>query len=455
MTGFLYTLTILLIVLGVLVFVHELGHYWAAKHFGVWVHRFAIGIGSPIKRLTFRRGETEWAIAWLPIGGYVKMASREEDPSAGVLEGGAENAVVPPDRMFEAKPVWQRMVIILAGVTLNMAFAWLVFVGLAWKNGSATDPTTAIGRVAAAELPTGTEALADLPVGRRVTAVDGIAVESWSDITSRIVHGDANTIAFSFDGAPEVSVPLHRDALAERARLAAALRPAHAPVIGMVVPNSRAAAAGVEVGDTIVAIDGAPVALWVEAVDRIQAAPEVELRLTLRRDGTEREVAVTPKGEPLSPEDSTIVGRIGAANQPPVVYSDLTAGEAVVRGSEATVMASGSIFRTFRGLLTGRVDTGELGGPIMIGQMAANEARRGIESLLAFMAVISVNLAVVNLLPIPVLDGGAFLILLVEGITRRPLPARLREAVTLVGLGLVIMLMVLAFSNDIGRLLGR
>jgi len=319
-----------------------------------------------------------------------------------------------------------------------MAFAWLVFVGLAWKNGSATDPTTAIGRVAAAELPAGTEALANLPVGRRVTAVDGIAVESWSDITSRIVHGDANTIAFSFDGAPGVSVPLHRDALAERARLAAALRPAHAPVIGMVVPNSRAAAAGVEVGDTIVAIDGTPVALWVDAVDRIQAAPEVELRLTLRRDGAEREVAVTPKGEPLSP-----------------VYSDLTAGEAVVRGSEATVMASGSIFRTFRGLLTGRVDTGELGGPIMIGQMAANEARRGIESLLAFMAVISVNLAVVNLLPIPVLDGGAFLILLVEGITRRPLPTRLREAVTLVGLGLVIMLMVLAFSNDIGRLLGR
>lgn len=455
MTGFLYTLTILLIVLGVLVFVHELGHYWAAKHFGVWVHRFAIGIGSPIKRLTFRRGETEWAVAWLPIGGYVKMASREEDPSAGVLEGGAENAIVPPDRVFEAKPVWQRMVIILAGVTLNMVFAWVVFVGLAWKNGSATDPTTTIGRVVVAELPPGTEALADLPVGHRVTAVDGLPVDSWNDIMSRILHGDVNTLVLSFEAAPDVSVPLHRDALAERARLAAALRPAHAPVIGGVTPGSRAATAGVAAGDTIVAIDGTTVPLWVDAVDQIQAAPERALRLTLRRNGAQREVVVTPKAEPLSPDDSTRVGRIGVMTQPPVIYEELGVGEALLVGSRTTMLASGSIFQTFRGLLTGRVDTRELGGPIMIGQMAASEARRGIESLLAFMAVISVNLAVVNLLPIPVLDGGAFLILLVEGVTRRPLPTRLREVVTLIGLGLVIMLMVLAFSNDIGRWLGR
>lgn len=455
MTGFLYTVTILLVVLGVLVFVHELGHYWAAKYFGVWVHRFAIGIGSPIKRLTFRRGETEWAIAWLPIGGYVKMASREEDPSAGVLEGGAENAMVPPDRVFEAKPIWQRMVIILAGVTLNMVFAWLVFVGLSWKNGSATDPTTAIGRVAVAELPSGTEAFANLPVGRPVTAINGLPVDSWDDIISQILHGDVNTIVLSFEGAPDVGVELHRDALAERARLAAALQPAHAAVIGGVVPSSRAADAGLAAGDTIVAIDGRPVTLWVDAVDQIQAAPERELILSVRRNGEVLEVTVTPKAEPRSPDDSTIVGRIGAANQPPVVYADLSVGEALATGSEATLIASGSIFRTFRGLLTGRVATGELGGPIMIGQMAANEARRGIESLLAFMAVISVNLAIVNLLPIPVLDGGAFLILVVEGITRRPLPNRLREVVTLVGLGLVIMLMVLAFSNDIGRLLGR
>jgi regulator of sigma E protease len=168
-----------------------------------------------------------------------------------------------------------------------------------------------------------------------------------------------------------------------------------------------------------------------------------------------REVRVTPKAEPKSGDDTTTVGRIGAFNDRPVVYSDLSLWGAIGAGSQATWRASGTIARTFRGLLTGRVDSGEVGGPIAIGQMAAAQARLGIESLLAFMALISVNLAVVNLLPIPVLDGGAFLILAAEGIMRRPLPVKLREVITMIGLGLVILLMVLAFSNDIGRLLGR
>ncbi len=456
MTGFLYTTAILLFVLGVLIFVHELGHYWAAKYFGVWVHRFAIGIGNPIKSLTFKRGETEWAIAWLPIGGYVKMASREEDPSAGVLEGGAENASVPPDRVFEAKPVWQRMVIILAGVTLNFLFAWVIFVGLAYKNGSASDPTTAVARVNVAELPAGAEAAADIPVGVPITAVNGEAVAAWDEITAAMVHGSRDEVVLSFGGRhPDITIPLHRDALSERARLLQALSPAHAPVIGGVTPNSRAADAGLTLGDTIRAIDGEPVALWVEAVDRIQASPERELRLEVQRDGAVREVRVTPKAEALSGEDTTTVGRIGAFNNAPVIYSDLTFWGAVESGSQATWRASGMIVRTFRGLITGRVDTGEVGGPIAIGQMAAASARLGLDSLLAFMALISVNLAVVNLLPIPVLDGGAFLILTAEGIMRRPLPVKVREVITLIGLGLVVLLMVLAFSNDIGRLLGR
>jgi regulator of sigma E protease len=433
-TGFLYTTAILLLVLGVLVFVHELGHYWAAKYFGVWVHRFAIGIGNPIKSLTFQRGETEWAIAWLPIGGYVKMASREEDPAAGVLEGGPENAMVPPDRVFEAKPIWQRMVIILAGVTLNFLFAWLVFVGLAYKNGSASDPTTAVARVNVAALPPGAEAAANIPVGVPITAVNGVPVAAWEEITAAMVHGTRDEVVLSFGGGQPDITP---------------------PVIGGVTPSSRAADAGLTNGDTIRTINGEPVRLWVEAVDRIQASPERELVLEVQRDGAVREVRVTPKAEALSGDDTTTVGRIGAYNDRPVVYADLSFWGAIEAGSKATWGASGTIFRTFRGLLTGRVDSGEVGGPIAIGQMAAAQARLGVESLLAFMALISVNLAVVNLLPIPVLDGGAFLILTAEGIMRRPLPGKVREVITLIGLGLVVLLMVLAFSNDIGRLLGR
>lgn len=130
-------------------------------------------------------------------------------------------------------------------------------------------------------------------------------------------------------------------------------------------------------------------------------------------------------------------------------------GGALRAGSEATVASAGTIFQTFRGLVTRKISSKEIGGPILIGQMAAQQARAGLDNLLAFIALISVNLAVVNLLPIPVLDGGAFLMLVIEGLIRRPLPNKLREAVTLVGLGLVVLLMVLAFSNDIGRLIGR
>ena len=121
----LTTLLALIVVLGVLVFVHEAGHFLAAKWAGIYVHRFSLGLGSPIRWLTFRRGETEYSISWLPLGGYVKMASREEDIGSSALEGGRPDAVVPPDRVFEAKPVWKRMIVILAGVTMNALFAWV------------------------------------------------------------------------------------------------------------------------------------------------------------------------------------------------------------------------------------------------------------------------------------------------------------------------------------------
>jgi regulator of sigma E protease len=457
MTGFLFTVAILFIVLGVLVFVHELGHYWAAKRFGVWVHRFAIGIGSPIKALSFRRGETEWAIAWLPLGGYVKMASSEEDPSSGVLEGGAENAQVPPDRVFEAKPIWQRMVIILAGVTLNLVFAWLVFVGLAFKNGRQYDPTTTLGRVDVASLPAEATALAELTEGTRITAVDGREVTSWDDIAGTIAQGRTDSITLAFADRAPITVHLHRDALSERVKVAQALRPLHPAVIGAISPSYPAREAGMEIGDSIVAIDGTPIGQWEAAVSAIQAAPNRPLAITVMRDGAPQQLTITPREEFLIPGDSTtpVVGRIGAGVRTPYITEPMSIGQAMGAGSRATLVAAGSIFRTFRGLFTGRVSTKEVGGPIMIGQMAADQARAGIEPLLAFMALISVNLAVVNLLPIPVLDGGAFLILLVEGIIRRPIPTKLREVIQLAGLAFVVLLMVTAFWNDIARLLGR
>ena len=451
-----YTVVILAIVLGVLVFVHELGHYIAAKTFGVWVHRFAIGIGKPVPGLTFRRGETEWAIAWLPLGGYVKMASREHDPTSSVLEGDSA-AAVPADRVFEAKPVWQRMIIILSGVTLNVLFALLIFTGLAWKNGRRYDPTTTIGQVTASALPPEARALAAISPGTRITAVDGRAVKSWDDITERITAGSSNHIVISFDRAPDVVIPLHRDALEQRSALAGAIEPEQPPVLGVIGANSPAQSAGLAVGDSIVAIDGTPIRSWSDAVGRIQPAAGTPLHVDVIRRGVRQSLVVTPKAEHQVADDSTspVIGKIGVASRPRYLTEPLALPGAFKAGAGATLSAAGVIFRTIRGLLNGQVATNNVGGPILIGQMAAQEARAGVEPLLAFIGLISVNLAVINLLPIPVLDGGAFLFLLVEGLIRRPLPARVREAFAIFGLALVVLLMVIAFKNDIFRLLGR
>lgn len=455
MSNLLFTIAILGIVLGVLVFVHELGHFLAAKLFHVWVHRFAIGIGKPVPWLKFRSGETEWAIAWLPLGGYVKMASREEDPASSVLEGHSA-ADVPPGRVFEAKPVWQRMVIILAGVTLNALFAWLIFSGLAWKNGRHINPTTTIGHVNARRLPPEAKDLASLPDGTRIVSINGHEVHSWDEIVDQITASSKNSIDLTFSSHPPVAIPLHRDALLQRAQLATeALEPLQPAVIGSLAAGYPGLRSGLAMGDSIIAVDSVPVAMWSDAVEQIKAAAGRQIALKVVRKGNPVTVNVTPRAEREVPGDSSsaMVGRIGLA--PKSYYQSVALGlpGALQAGFQATVDAAGTIFRTIRGLLSRNVSIDNVGGPILIGQMAAQQAREGIDNLLAFMAIISINLAVVNLLPIPVLDGGAFLILLVEGIIRRPLPSKLREAVSLVGLALVILLMVVAFKNDIVRLL--
>src|SRR5919107_4870887 len=182
------TIAALIVVLGVLIFVHEAGHFVAAKWAGIYVHRFSLGLGPPIRWLTFRRGETEYSISWLPLGGYVKMASREEDIGSSALEGGAPTQRVPPDRMFESKPVWKRMIVILAGVTMNALFAWVVFSFLAYKNGRQIDPVTTVGRVVAEGLPPSAAPLRQIAPGSRIIRINGDTVTSWDEVVSGIAN---------------------------------------------------------------------------------------------------------------------------------------------------------------------------------------------------------------------------------------------------------------------------
>jgi regulator of sigma E protease len=452
----LLTILALIVVLGVLIFVHEAGHFVAAKMAGIYVHRFSLGLGPPIPWLTFRRGETEYSISWLPLGGYVKMASREEDIGSSALEGGAPTVQVPADRVFESKPVWVRMIVILAGVAMNALFAWAVFVFLASKNGRQIDPVTRVGRVMAEAAPPQAEALTQIQPGSRIIRINGDTVRSWDDVKSFIVNTPEPQIRIELSEGAPVVLAIHPDALEERVKASEVLQPFRAPVVGQVVAGKPAANAGMQEGDTIVSVNGKPVQQWYDLLELLQANPGQALRLEVARGAERVAMNVTsyvdsipgPDGKPRA------VGRIGVAVGTGFISEPLALGEAVVEGWNDMLEASTQIVRSVRGLFTGRIPGSTVGGPILIGQLAGESARRGLDTFLGFMALISINLAVLNLLPIPVLDGGQLLFLLGEAVIRRPLPMKLRERLTTVGMVLIILLMGLAFSNDIRRVLG-
>ncbi|HEX3275978.1 MAG TPA: RIP metalloprotease RseP, partial [Gemmatimonadales bacterium] len=447
------TVVSLIVVLGVLVFVHEAGHFVAAKWAGIYVHRFSLGLGAPIPWLTFRRGETEYSISWLPLGGYVKMASREEDIGSSPLEGGRPEAAVPPNRMFEAKPVWQRMVVILAGVTMNALFAWLLFTFLAVKNGRQIDPVTTVGRVVDELVPAGAESFRQIRPGSRIVKVNGKPVTSWDEITQGIANTPDPEVRLELADGEVVTAPIHPDALELRLKASQALQPFRTPVVGQVVPGRPAARAGVEAGDTIVRVNGQPVAQWYDLLELLQKNGQRTLTVEVARAAGHRQFEITPYVDSVTGPDGRrqAIGRIGVAVGGGFRSESLSLGQAAVEGWHGTVGASTQIVRTVRGLFSGRISRREVGGPILIGQLAGESARLGLDAFLAFMALISINLAVLNLLPVPVLDGGQFMFLLAEAVVRRPLPLKLRERLTMVGLVLIVLLMGLAFSNDLRR----
>lgn len=452
----LTTIIALVVVLGVLIFVHEAGHFIAAKWAGIYVYRFSLGLGPPIPWLTFRRGETEYSISWLPLGGYVKMASREEDISSSALEGGAPAIPVPPDRVFEAKPIWKRMVVILAGVTMNALFAWAVFAFLAYKNGRQIDPVTTVGRVVEESMPPAARALRQIQPGTRILSVNGDSVKSWDEIVWAIANTPDSEVQIRLGDGSKVVLPIHPDALEERIRAAQALQPFRAAIVGQVVPDKPAARAGIREGDTIVAVNGRKVRQWYDLLETLQASPGQNLTVEVARAGQRMSFNVRPYLDSIPGPDGKprAVGRIGVAVGTGFISEKLNLGQAIAEGGKATLRASTQIVRTVRGLFSGRISGRTVGGPILIGQLAGESARMGLDTFLGFMALISINLAILNLLPVPVLDGGQFLFLLAEAIIRRPLPLKLRERLTTVGLVLIVLLMGLAFSNDLRRLFG-
>lgn len=447
----LLTIVAFIAVIGVLIFVHELGHFMAAKSLGVQVIRFSLGIGPPIKALSFRRGETEYCLSWLPIGGYVSMATLEELGAAQALEGGASPVRVDPARVFERRPIWARAVILLAGVTMNAVFALVVFSVIAGTIGADRLPTTQVDSVYAAELPAGAAALGGIRRGERITTVNGAPVESWQDMQERLfaapapitVTGDAHADPMT------LNVPLEENA---RTALLGAIEPLFAPVVHEIVANSPADKGGLKVGDTVLTVNGDPVSSWYQFARIVRGSVGQPLALTVRRSGGQLSLAVTPERrgviDPHTRKESPS-GYLGITPDVPVVHVRFGVLGAIREGGRRTLQVGGQVLSAVKGLVTGQVSVRELGGPIRIGQVSGEAARLGLGPLIALMAALSINLAILNLLPIPVLDGGGLVLLLAEAVRRRPLSIELRARITNVGLIVVTAIMLFAIFNDV------
>jgi len=373
-----------LFVFGIVVFVHELGHFLAAKAAGVYTPRFSIGFGKALWRK--RWGETEYVLAVLPLGGYVRMASRDDEATA-FMEGGSENAVtavsthgapvdpdammpfgpkpIPEDRWFESKPLWARLIILLAGVTMNIVLSLVVMTGV-----------------------------------------------------------------FAYYGTPYLST---------KADSLFAGRPG--------------AIAGLQRGDSIVAIDGKAIDDWEGLVNRVSSSPGVPLSFEVIREGTPRRLTVTPAADTVTNPSTGKVDRVGRIGIIPMQLSrPIGPIEAVSSGWTATWRMAGMVIDALEGLATRRVAASELGGPIMIAQASVQAARGGFEQLLFLLALISTNLAVFNLLPIPILDGGQIVIALLEGIKGKAFSLRTREYILRAGLAAVLLLFAIVTYNDLRRL---
>lgn len=444
------TILALVLTLGILVTLHEFGHFWVARRCGVKVLRFSVGFGKPLFSWYDRQG-TEFAVAAIPLGGYVKMLDEREGPVPEDLK----------DQSFNSKPPSKRIAIAAAGPVANFLFAiaayWLLsvvgFTTVAPIVGDVTQDSVA--------------ARVGLSTGMEIHEVDGRRVTSWRDVNMRLLEragefgevaiavsrdGNRNTLRGSLDGwqlSDDTPNPLSEFGITP-------WRPDVPAVLGEISAGGRAEASGLRTGDRVVAVEGEPVADWFELVEFIRQSPESALALTVERDGSTRDITVTPAEREA--EDGSVTGFVGAGvsevNWPDEALRSVSYGPlaAIPNAVSETWGDTRLTLVAIKKMVTGLLSPTNLSGPITIARIAEASVSSGFEDFIRFLAYLSVSLGVLNLLPIPVLDGGHIVYYTIEAIRRKPVSEQAQAFGLRIGMALILTLMVFALYNDLMRL---
>jgi regulator of sigma E protease len=443
-----------IVAVSLLVTVHEFGHYWVARRLGFKVLRFSVGFGKPIFSKVAGPDRTEYVVASIPLGGYVKMLDEREGPVPS-----ADLA-----RSFTRKPPWQRILVLLAGPAFNILFAIVVLWGMFWWEG-ASETKPIVGDVVLGSVA----AKAGLRSGDEIQAVNGAVVVGQRDVVFDLLDamssGGVARLSVSRNGSLrdatlEVPDSAQRVKLTEPSELFRGLGfefwlPPAPAVLGNVIPQGPADHAGLKSGDRVIAIQGTAVKDFRDIVTQIGSRPGETVEITYRRGGSDHIVTVAVASE--QGEDGKRVGRIKVM-QPPVtlpdsilLHTDFTLWGALERASSEAWNMKVMQGRLVGRMVTGHVSVKNLSGPLSIAEYAGESAEAGAESFLEFLVLISLSLGFLNMLPIPILDGGQIVFQAVEWLKGSPLSERAQAFGQQVGIALLILLMGVALFNDIAR----
>lgn len=451
LTAFLWSAGAFLVAIAVLVAVHEFGHFWVARKLGVKVLRFSIGFGKTLWSRTDSTG-CEYVVAAIPLGGYVKMLDEREAPVAEAEQHAS----------FNRQPVWKRCAIVLAGPMANFLLAMCLFWALFLGDQLSLVPI--VGKV----VPDSPAAHAGLQAGQEIVAVDGVATPTRAAVLDALLTriGDTGDMAITVrypDSATsyELLIPLSRwlsdtDMPDPLASLGMQFYLPPFVLVSEVMPQSRAEQAGLQAGDVIEKLDGKPVDSVDSWLNAVRSQPEQRLVLGVRRGGAWQDIAITPAK--VTDPQGKVIGQIGAQiGSPPlderyIRHVSNSPWQALRQGVIETVSQSRLLLVTIQKLFIGNLSPKNLSGPLGIAKVAGDSAEHGLAVFCRMLAILSINLGVVNLLPIPVLDGGLLLLYLIEAAKGSPVPERIQLVGSQIGMTLIVGLMLFAIYNDLLRL---